>query len=313
MKSIWFSRGCPEHLRDDVDAAGYTAVGPGFDERAQAQVVIAGSEPYTATELDALPDLLAVVRSGIGTDAVDFDACTERGVMAANTPDGPTTSTAEHAVSLMMAVAHEVVASAARLRRGEGSSIQDYIAVQRSMELNGRTLGLVGSGRIGSAVATMAEAIGMSVIVCDPVHPNSVSLDELLAQSDVVSLHIPATPETTGMFNADAFAKMRPGSILINCARGAVVVTDDLVAALESGHLMAAGLDCTDPEPLPSDHPLLHMNNVIVTPHIASSTVAGRQRMERMAFEQAHMVLSGEVPTELRNPEVLQHPRWSAS
>jgi len=311
--TIWFRSGCPDHLAAEVEAGDITSVGPDFDERSQASIVIAGGEPYNAEVLDSLPDLRAVVRVGIGTDAVDFAACTERGVAVANTPAGPTTSTAEHAIALMMSVAHQVPASAARLARGEGTSIVDFISVQRSMELNGRTLGLVGSGRIGSAVASIAQAIGMTVVVNDPAHPDSISLDDLLAQADVVSLHIPATPETMGLFNASTFAKMRPGSVLINCARGQVVVTDDLVAALESGHLMGAGLDCTEPEPLAPDHRLLQMDNVIVTPHVASSTIAGRQRMERMAFEQAVMVLAGKQPTELRNPDVLEHPRWKDS
>ena len=311
--TVWFRSGCPKHLAAQAAAAGVATVGPDFDERALASIVIAGSEPYNAEVLDTLPDLVAVIRTGIGTDAVDFAACTERGIAVDNTPDGPTTSTAEHAVALMMAVAHQVPSSAARLARGEGTSIVDYISAQRSMELNGRTLGLIGSGRIGSAVIPMAQAIGMNVVITDPAHPDSIPLDDLLAQSDVVSLHIPATPETIGMFDAATLAKMRPGSVLINCARGKVVVTDDLVAALESGHLMGAGLDCTDPEPLGADHPLLHMDNVVVTPHVASSTIAGRQRMERMAFDQALTVLNGEPPSELRNPDVLEHPRWKDS
>lgn len=151
----------------------------------------------------------------------------------------------------------------------------------------------------------MARAIGMEVVVSDPVHDNSVSFEELLERSDVLSLHVPATPETTGIIDATALANMRRGSVLINCARGPVVVTDDLVAALESGHLMGAGLDVTDPEPLDPDHPLLHMDNVVVTPHIASNTGAGRARMERMAFEQVRMALTGYEPTHLLNPLVL--------
>ncbi len=144
----------------------------------------------------------------------------------------------------------------------------------------------------------------MTVLTSDPLHPESVPFDELLDRSDVLSLHVPATPATVGMISADELARLRPGSILVNCARGPVVDTDALVAALESGHLMAAGLDVTDPEPLPPDHPLLHMPNVIVTPHIASSTVAGRRRLEAGAFEQAEMALRGRRPTHLVNPEV---------
>ena len=215
----------------------------------------------------------------------------------------------------MMAVAHEVTESAERLRTGTG----DYVGAHRAMELSGRTLGLLGFGRIGQAVAAMARAIGMNVIATDPalrlipgsdptMNVEAVELDELFRRADVLSIHAPAIPATIGLIDADVFAAIKPGSILINCGRGSIVKTEDLVAALESGHLKGAGLDVTDPEPLDRDHPLLAMNNVIVTPHIASSTIAGRQRMNRMAFEQVAMALRGDTPTHLLNPKALEHP-----
>ena len=299
MTAIWFCRACPDHLTSELDALGYSALGPDPEERPKATAILAGGETYDAAVFDSLPELRVLSRIGIGFDAVDLDAATERGILVTNTPDGPTTSTAEHTIALMMAVAHEVTASAERLRRAEG----DYVSRQHSMELAGRTLGLLGYGRIGRAVAGIAEAIGMQVIVSDPLHADSVSFDQLLERSDIVSLHVPATDETIGMIDAAALGAMRPGSILVNCARGSVVVTDDLVDALRSGHLMAAGLDVTDPEPLEPDHPLLHMDNVIVTPHIASNTTAGRERMERMAWDQARMGLDGTRPTQLLNPQ----------
>lgn len=304
---LWWVRGCPDHLQADHEAAGFTPVGPDLAERRGATVLIAGGETYDSAVFDELSEARMVARIGIGYDAVDLDSATERGVMVTNTPDGPTTSTAEHTIALMMAVAHELQPSAARLRAATGN----YVGQQRSMELKGRTLGLLGYGRIGRAVAEIARAIGMRPLISDPAYDDSVELDELFAESDVLSIHAPATPSTLGLIDADVFAKMKPGSILVNCARGPIVVTKDLVAALQSGQLMGAGLDVTEPEPLPSDHPLLHMNNVIVTPHIASNTTAGRARMESMAFEQVSMAMAGITPTELLNPEVLNHPRWS--
>ncbi len=301
MTGLWWVRGCPDHIREEHDAAGFVALGPSLEERSQASGILAGGEAYDAAVFDTLPNLRVVSRIGIGYDAVDVDAATERGILVTNTPEGPTTSTAEHTVALMMAVAHELTASAQRLRAATG----DYVSHQNSMELDGRTLGLLGFGRIGQAVARMAEAIGMRVVVSDPLYAESVTLDELLETSDVLSLHVPATPQTTGMINAETLARMKHGSILINAARGPIVVTDDLVAALDSGHLMGAGLDVTDPEPLDPDHRLLHMDNVIVTPHIASNTTAGRERMERMAFDQVSAGLAGDRPTELLNP-----PAW---
>lgn len=301
MSAIWFCRGCPEHLTDAMLTAGFTAVGPALEERVGAIALLAGGERYDADVFDSLPQLKVLARVGVGYDAVDLDAATAHGVLVANTPDGPTTSTAEHTIALMMAVAHELKPSASRLRAATG----DYVNHQHSMELRGRTLGLLGYGRIGRAVAVMAHAIGMDILISDPLHDDSVSIEELLERSDILSIHAPATPSTIGLIDAQALASMKQGSVLINCARGPIVVTDDLVAALESGHLMGAGLDVTDPEPLDPDHPLLHMDNVIVTPHIASNTVAGRQRMERMAFDQMAVALSGRRPTHLLNPEVM--------
>ncbi len=301
----WWVRGVPGHLIDRHHDAGLVAVGPDQAERAQATAVFAGGEPYSVDVFDSIPNLRILARIGIGYDAVDLDAATDRGILVTNTPDGPTTSTAEHTVALMMSVAHELNASANRLRAATG----DYVNHQRSMELQGRTLGLLGFGRIGQAVSAIAEAIGMRVIITDPASAQSVSIDQLLAEADVLSIHAPATPSTVGLIDADALAAMKPGSILINCARGPIVVTDDLVDALNSGHLMGAGLDVTDPEPLDADHPLLHMDNVIVTPHIASNTQAGRARMETMAFEQVAMALAGDQPTQLLNPAVLDSER----
>lgn len=304
MSVVWFVRGTPAELEPALSnpphgLAPITGVGPDMSQRVDAVGILAGGELYDADVFDSLPDLKVLSRVGIGFDAVDLAAATERGILVTNTPDGPTTSTAEHTIALMMAVAHELKPSAERLRNAVGN----YVNHQHSMELQSRTLGLVGYGRIGRAVAVMAKAIGMTVLITDPIHPHSVTLDELLSSSDVVSLHAPAIESTIGLFDQTAFERMRPGSILINCARGPIVVTAHLVAALESGHLMGAGLDVTDPEPLPPEHPLLHMSNVIVTPHIASNTTAGRARMERMAFEQLTLGLSGQRPTELLNDE----------
>ena len=297
MTTIWFCRGLPGHLADAV--AGYTTCGPDLAERPAAQAVIAGSEPYDESVLAQLPNLRVIARSGIGVDAIDLDAATRHGVMVTNTPDGPTTSTAEHAIALMMAVAKQLIPAADRLRASAG----DYITDHSAMELDGRTLGLVGCGRIGGAVKRMAEAIGMTVLISDPAYADSIELGDLLDRADVLSLHAPATPATVGLIGEAELARLRPGSIVVNTARGPLIDTDALVAALESGHLMGAGLDVTDPEPLPPEHPLLHMSNVIVTPHIASSTIVGRQRLEAGALEQAEMALRGERPTHLVNVE----------
>jgi len=167
------------------------------------------------------------------------------------------------------------------------------------VELDGRTLGLLGFGRIAHRVATVGRALGMRVIAHDPfvVEDNHdvtlVEADELWRRSDVVSLHAPATPSTYHVVDAAAFAAMRPGSFLVNCARGSLVDHDALLDALERGHLAGAGLDVTEPEPLPADHPLRRQPRVVITPHIASQTAVGRLRLYAHAIDNAFAVLTG--------------------
>ena len=199
-----------------------------------------------------------LARTGIGVDAVDLPEATRRGVVVVNTPEGPTVSTAEHTIALMMAVTKTLPAHQRRLREASG----DYAGASVALELNGLTLGLMAYRRIARRVAHMARAIGMHVIAHDPyvVAPDEevtmVGFDELLGRADVVSLHAPLLPETTYCIGADQFAAMRPGVAFVNCARGGLVDHDTLLAAVDSGHLFGAGLDVTDPEPLPPDHPL---------------------------------------------------------
>lgn len=168
-------------------------------------------------------------------------------------------------------------------------------------------LGLVGYGRIGQAVGRMARALGMQVICTDP-GSDGHSLHEVLARSDVVSLHAPLTPETTGLINARTLAVMRPGALLVNTARGAMVDTAALIAALRSGHLAGAALDVTDPEPLPAGHELLSFPNVIVTPHIASATVRARYAMADLAVENLLAALDGRPMPHCANPGVDARP-----
>ncbi|MCY4193578.1 MAG: phosphoglycerate dehydrogenase, partial [bacterium] len=203
------------------------------------------------------PNLKVVARSGVGYDNVDVAACAAHGVAATNTPDAPTVSTAEHALALMLAVAKQLKRAEARLAAGTAGGPGRLIG-PRALELDGRTLGLVGCGRIGSRLGRYGEALGMTVLVCDPYLDSApvgelVSLDRLWASADVVSLHAPATPETRHIVNADSLAAMRPGVVIVNCARGSLVDQSALLAALEAGHVAGAGLDVTEPEPLPPD------------------------------------------------------------
>ncbi|MGZ6962307.1 MAG: NAD(P)-dependent oxidoreductase, partial [Ilumatobacteraceae bacterium] len=176
-----------------------------------------------------------------------------------------------------------------------------------ALELDGTVLGLVGYGRIARRVGAAARALGMSVLAYDPYLSEAegcelVGLDRLFAESDVISLHAPAVADTRHMINADTLSTMKRGVYLVNCARGPLVDQEALLAALDSGQVAAAGLDVTDPEPLPVGHPLLEHPNVIVTPHMASATVAGRRRLYSHAIDNALNVLAGRPATIVAPP-----------
>jgi phosphoglycerate dehydrogenase-like enzyme len=252
-----------------------------------------------------------VSRTGIGLDNVDIDDATACGVAVCHTPDAPTISTAEHALTLLLAVAKDVKYQAAELRQG---AKKDYFNASRAWELSGMCLGLVGLGRIGSHVAKVARALGMRVIAVDPAITAEQaaaqgvellpSLEALLPLADAVSLHVPLSKVTRGLISAQRLALMKPGSILINTARGGLVDERALTDALDRGHLKGAGIDVFEVEPPPPDHPLLHRENVIATPHVAGVTVASRARVWQGAVSQALMVLRGERPPHLVNPAV---------
>lgn len=286
----------PEVYRDLVEGRAIL-VGNGTDDGLdQADAILAGAtRPWNAAALAAASRCKVISRVGVGYDNVSVDDAAAVGITVCNTPLAPTVSTAEHAIALLFAITKHLPHQIARAGQGLAGE-----PVGRALELEGRTLGLIGIGRIASRVAVVANAIGMRVIAADPGVTASpvpgcdlVDLGTLLAESDVVSLHAPALPATYRMMDAAAFALMRPGAYLVNCARGTLVDHDALLAAIDSGHLAGAGLDVTDPEPLPAGHPLLARTNVVVTPHIASASVAGRRRLYEHSIENVLAVLAG--------------------
>ncbi|MDH3754509.1 MAG: hydroxyacid dehydrogenase [Acidimicrobiia bacterium] len=286
-------------------------VGPDPDDLRSADAAIAGGEPWGAARMDGASPALAVIsRAGIGYDAVDLVAATARGIVVCNAPEAPTVSTAEHAVTLLFMAAKRVSVSQQRLRLASG----DYFAANDGLELEGRTLGLVAYGRIARRVGQACRALGMRVIAYDPYLAASeyspdvelVELDDLLARADLISLHAPLTDETRHLFDAATFERTKPGVILVNTARGGLVDHDALLEALDDGSVHAAGLDVTEPEPLPPDHPLLHRDDVVVTPHIASSTDRGKRRLYEHAIANALAVISGDRPATVVNPEVYE-------
>ena len=252
--------------------------------------------------LDAAPGLRSVSVYAVGTDNVDLATATERGVPVGHTPGVLTETTADLAFGLMLAAARRIVEADGSARRGEWPGWQPGAFL--GVDVHGAVLGIVGLGRIGKAVARRAEGFGMHVIHSG--RSGGVSLDELLGRSDFVTLHAPLTDETRAMIGERQLEAMKPTAVLVNTARGELVRTDELTHALRSGTIAAAGLDVTDPEPLPRAHPLLSLDNVVITPHIGSASRATRERMADMAVDNLIASLAGERMPDCANPEVYE-------
>jgi D-3-phosphoglycerate dehydrogenase / 2-oxoglutarate reductase len=295
---LFFDSALPEPYVDLV-AGRARAVGPdtGLDE---ADAVIAGARlAWDAARIAGAPRVRVISRIGVGYDNVDVVAAASAKVVVCNAPMAPTVSTAEHTVALVLAVTKHLPEQLAWARAGRAAT-----GTGRALELDGSVLGLIGFGRIARRVAAAAQGLGMRVIAYDPLLLDSsdptvqlTDLDSVFANADVVSLHCPATDATRHMVDARRIATMKRGAYFVNCARGSLVDQDALLGALERGHLAGAALDVTDPEPLPSGHPLLARDDVIVTPHVASSTIAGRRRLYEHAIENALAVLEGRPAT----------------
>ncbi|MEA2470963.1 MAG: glyoxylate reductase [Thermoleophilaceae bacterium] len=247
--------------------------------------------------LDAAPALKAIANYAVGTDNIDLDAATRRGIPVGNTPDVLTETTADLAFALMLATARRIVEADAAVRAGDWPEWQPGAFLGH--DLQGATLGIVGYGRIGRAVGRRGEGFGMTVL-------HGIPLPELLERSDFVSLHAPLTPDTRGMIGRDELGAMKPTAILVNTARGPLVDTGALESALREGQIAGAGLDVADPEPLPADHPLLRAPNLVVVPHIGSATHRTRQAMADMAVDNLLAALAGEGMPHCANPQVYE-------
>jgi D-3-phosphoglycerate dehydrogenase len=269
-------------LLENTDGLKVSSPGKLSAEELLAQVgeanalVIRSGVKITREVFAAAPNLKAIGRAGVGVDNVDLEAASEYGVVVMNTPGGNTISTAEHTFGLMLALARHLPQGDASLKAGRWDR-KKYVGV----ELKGKTLGLLGFGRIGQAVAKRALAFEMRVLAYDPFLDDAfflghsverVSVDELYQQSDFISLHAPLTDDTRGMINQATIALMKEGVRIINAARGALINDDDLAEAIKSGKVVGAALDVYVEEPPNSDHPLIGLDNVIDTPHLAAST-----------------------------------------
>lgn len=246
--------------------------------------------------LDAAPRLKIVANVSLGTDNLDLPLMTSRGVWATNAPGTFVESTADCTFALLLAVARRIVEADAYVRSGAWKNFQP--GVWDGMELCGKTLGIIGFGNIGRAVARRAEGFGLEIIFFSASQkddPRFRELDDLLATSDIVSLHVPLRPETCHLMNAGRFAQMKPGSIFLNMARGKTMDEGALVAALQRRHLGGAGLDVFENEPIVQPA-LLSMKNVVLTPHIGGGTREAREATRRLACENIAAVLRGRAP-----------------
>jgi len=258
---------------------------------AEVVINIRSSTRFTAEVFSHCPHLKMVSIWGTGTDNIDLDAAARHGVTVTNTPGVSAISIAEHCLALLLAVARRLPALDTQVRAGGWPR-------GRMMELNGKTLGVIGLGAIGRRFARIAQGIGMRVVAWT-MHPDPslgfelVSLEELLRTSDVVSLHLRLSDLTKGMIGAAQFALMKPGAIFLNTARGPITDEAALAAALTNGPLAGAGLDVFDAEPLPSGHPLTKLENVVLTPHCAGITPEALEAGLRLAVENVFDYLAG--------------------
>ena len=283
---------------EPLRAAGFTVekrTGMSPDELCKiisgyAALIVRSETKVTARVMDEAVRLRAVGRAGVGVDNIDIAAATQRGIVVMNAPDGNTITTAEHTIALLTALARQVPQANASLKAGRWER-KRFVGV----ELQGKTLGIVGLGRIGRVVAARARGLGMNVVAYDPfVTPESLldaelefaPLDQVYARADFLTVHTPLTPETRGIVGAEAFAKMKDGVRIINCARGGLVDEAALNDALVSGKVAGAALDVFTEEPPPTNHPLLAFDSVIVTPHLGASTTEAQEGVAVTVAEQ---------------------------
>lgn len=263
-----------------------------------ASAVIAGGEYFNANVINSLPNLRVIARSGVGYDRVDVEAATKKKVALTITPTANHQGVAEQAFALIFGFAKNIVVNDARTRAGKW-------VIGVSSAIRGTTLGLFGLGRTGRSTGLLGKALGMNVIATES-YPDLafakqhgielVPFDELLARSDYLSLHCPHNAQTNAMFNKDVFARMKKGSVLINTARGKIVVEADLLDALKRGHLGGAGLDVFEVEPAKADNPLFALENVVVSPHIGGGDKLSQENMAIEAADNVIRMHCGEWP-----------------
>jgi D-3-phosphoglycerate dehydrogenase len=280
-----------------------------------ADVGLCGREPYTDQVFAGAPKLKMVIRYGVGVDTIDLDAATKHGVVVGYLPDFCIREVANHALVLLLNCAKKIPQLDRRIRQ-EGWGAKACLTPMGP--IHGETVGLIAFGNIAQALADRLKVLQMRVIAYDPFASQmtfehagveSVTLDELAQQSDYVSCHLPLNPHTRGMLDASFFSQMKPTAYFVNTSRGAVVKETDLIKALSEGQIAGAGLDVFETEPIDTEHPILQMDNVVLTPHCASYSDKTMEVQRRRIGEDALSVCHGGLPDFVANPAVLPHRR----
>jgi D-3-phosphoglycerate dehydrogenase len=290
-----------------------------MEAAAEADAILLSTlETVSANLLDHLPRCKVIGRYGVGLDNVDLEAAAERGIVVTHFPSYCTNEVADHALSMILALNRRIVELDRDLRRGAWiarHSATRNILKGKVLPLRESGLGIVGFGRIGQAVAERARPFGMTLLVHDPyADPELIrgaggeplSLDDLMSQADIVTLHCPLTPETRGLIGTEQFDRMKQTAFLVNTARGPIVDLDAAIDALSNGKISGAGLDVTYPEPLPASSPLYALPNVILTPHSAYYSERSIDVVRDETFASTMMVLQGRRPPTIANPSVLE-------
>jgi len=276
------------------------------------------TDTIDAHVMDAAGAQLKVISNyAVGFDNIDIGAATERGILVGNTPGALTETTADFTFALLMAASRRIGEGIDYIRNGKWNTFKPMVLL--GQDIHHKTLGIVGMGRIGIEVAKRAKGFDMEVIYHDyrmrkerGESAGAVlckTLDELYSKADFITLHIPLSPETHHLINAEALAKMKRTAILVNASRGSVVDSNALYTALSTKQIAYAALDVTEPEPLPPNHQLMRLPNCLIVPHMGSATVTARSRMAVMAAENLLAGVRGQVPEYLVNPEVTPHRR----
>jgi len=283
----------------DLTVYDRTPVESVYERIKNADVVFTNKTPLSAEVISKCSDLKYIGVLATGYNIVDVKAARERNIPVSNIPVYGTAAVAQMAIALLLEVCHHAGAHSDSVHKGDWASNADWCYWNYPLiELAGKTMGIIGYGRIGQSTARIAEALGMNIISYDG--DSESALDELLAKSDVICLHCPLFPSTEGIINKNTIAKMRDGVIIINNSRGQLIVEQDLADALNSGKVYAAGLDVVSSEPIKADNPLLKAKNCIITPHISWAPKESRLRLMGFAIENLETFLKGE-PTNIIN------------